>query len=189
MKNDLYRGTLVRLTVEEPETHAENFSKWLQDSEYSRLLDLDAPQLRSPKVVKEWLEKEYEKNPPREYLFGIRALDGDKLIGFVELGSVSPHGNGWVGIGLGERDYWGKGYGTDAMQLLLRFAFTELNLHRVSLSVFEYNLRGMKSYEKAGFHHEGRARQCILRDGKLYDMFYMGIMQRDWLKENGFGVG
>jgi RimJ/RimL family protein N-acetyltransferase len=65
-------------------------------------------------------------------------------------------------------------------QIILRFAFTELNLRRVTLTVFEYNPRAIRSYEKAGFHHEGRLRGVLLRDGKRWDMLYMGILAEDW---------
>jgi RimJ/RimL family protein N-acetyltransferase len=184
MQTDIFRGKLVRLTAEDPQTHADNWSRWWHDSEYGRLLDMDSPMLRSPKPIKEWLEKQYEKDPTDMYLFGIRVLEDDKLIGFIDLSGPSRHGDAWVGIGLGERDTWGKGYGTEAMQLVLRYAFTELNLHRVTLDVFEYNPRAIKSYEKAGFKHEGRIREALLRDGKRYDMLVMGILQRDWLAEN-----
>jgi RimJ/RimL family protein N-acetyltransferase len=85
-----------------------------------------------------------------------------------------------VGLGIGDRNDWGKGYGTDAMKIILRFAFTELNLRRVTLTVFEYNPRAIRSYEKVGFRHEGRLRSILLRDGKRWDMLYMGILAEDW---------
>jgi RimJ/RimL family protein N-acetyltransferase len=145
--------------------------------------------LRSPKNIKEWIEKETEKNSPDLWLFGIRTLEDDKLIGLVDLSGVSAHGDCFVGIGLGERDYWGKGYGTDAMKLALRFAFVELGLHRVSLDVFDYNSRGVKSYEKAGFRREGVEREMLLRDGKRYDVIFMGVLRDEWLKQFGAEYG
>jgi len=73
-----------------------------------------------------------------------------RLIGFTGLWIADwNHRHSWVGIGLGEREFWGKGYGTDAMRLIVRYAFDELDLHRVSLTVFEYNTRAIRSYEKA----------------------------------------
>jgi len=66
--------------------------------------------------------------------------------------------------------------------VVLRYGFNELNLRRVTLTVFEYNPRAIRSYEKAGFQHEGRVRQALLRDGKRWDMFYMGILRDDWKK-------
>lgn len=183
MHNDIFRGKLVRLSAEDPETHAESWSKWWHDSEYGRLLDMDPARLRSPKSIKEWLEKEGEKDPPQMWLFGIRTLEDDKLIGFVDLSNPSAHGDSFVAIGLGEREYWGKGYGTDAMKLALRFAFMELGLHRVSLDVFDYNPRGIKSYEKAGFQREGVERELLKRDGKRYDVIFMGALREDWLRQ------
>jgi len=185
MINNIFHSKLVRLSAENPETYAEHFSRWWHDSEYGRLLDLAPGALFSPKRVKEWLEKELEKDPPEMWLFGIRALEDDKLIGFVDLSGATPHGDTFVGIGIGERAYWGKGYGTEAMKLVLRFAFAELGLHRVSLDVFEYNPRGVKSYEKAGFRMEGRVREMILRDGQRSDVFFMGVLREDWLKQFG----
>jgi len=85
-----------------------------------------------------------------------------------------------VGIGIGEREYWGKGYGSDAMNLILRFAFETLNLKRVSLTVFEYNERAVHSYEKCGFRPEGRLRQWMQRAGQRYDLIFMGILREEW---------
>lgn len=95
------------------------------------------------------------------------------------------NGDAYVGIGLGEQDCWGKGYGTDAMRLILKYAFTELNLFRVSLNVFEYNPRAIRSYEKAGFKHEGRIREFLHKDGKYYDLIYMGILRSEWQEITG----
>jgi len=66
------------------------------------------------------------------------------------------------------------------MNLILRFAFCELNLHRVNLNVFEYNPRAIHCYEKVGFKHEGRLRQCLNRDGRRWDLVYMGILRGEW---------
>ena len=85
-----------------------------------------------------------------------------------------------MAIGIGEQDNWSKGYGSDAMRLMLRYGFTELNLHRMSLTVFEQNPRGIRSYEKCGFKHEGRIRDFLLRDGQRSDMLHMGILRQEW---------
>jgi RimJ/RimL family protein N-acetyltransferase len=181
MNEDLLRGGLVRLTVEDPETMAKLFSQWSADSEYSRLLNWDPATRFSVKGCQTWLEKHAEEDDTHH--FAIRTLDGDRLIGEIELDGICwNHGDCFVGIGLGEREFWGKGYGTDAMKIILRYGFTELNLERVTLNVFEYNQRGVRSYEKAGFVHEGRERQLLLREGRRWDVIYMGILREDWLK-------
>ena len=107
-------------------------------------------------------------------------LADDRLIGLADLTPIWPHSDGWLGIGLGEREYWGKGYGSDALRVLLRFAFTELNLQRVSLNAFEYNARAIRSYEKAGFRVEGRVREWMRRDGRRWDVIYMGLLREEW---------
>jgi RimJ/RimL family protein N-acetyltransferase len=126
-------------------------------------------------------EKDLENGPGQDFFFGIHILENDHLIGFINLFGIEwNHGNTWVGIGLGEREYWGKGYGTEAMQLVLRYAFTELNLHRVTLGVFDYNPRAIRSYEKAGFVHEGRVRKELLKNGQYWDALEMGILREEW---------
>jgi RimJ/RimL family protein N-acetyltransferase len=70
------------------------------------------------------------------------------------------------------------------MKIVLRYAFAELNLHRVSLGVFEYNPRAIRSYEKAGFQHEGRARKHLNHEGQRWDIFFMGILREEWLALN-----
>jgi RimJ/RimL family protein N-acetyltransferase len=181
MNKSLFRGELVRLAVDDPLVLAEAFCKWSRDSEYWRLLGSDIASLWSVNKTKEWIEKELFKEEPNNFLFTIRTLQDDTLIGEIGLDGIEwSHGEAFVGIGLGERDYWGKGYGTDAMRIILHYAFTELNLRRVSLDVFEYNPRAIRSYEKAGFVHEGRARGFLNRDGKRWDLIFMGILREEW---------
>jgi RimJ/RimL family protein N-acetyltransferase len=178
MAENIFTGKLVRLGTEEPEALAQAAVRWDRDSEYIRLLNYEPASLWSVKKFKEWIEKDQD----REYFsFNIRTLDGDRLIGFVGLGGLAwNHGEAWVGIGLGERNDWDKGYGTEAMRLLLRYAFTELNLRRVSLGVFEYNPRAVRSYEKAGFRVEGRQRKELNREGRRWDTILMGILREEW---------
>jgi RimJ/RimL family protein N-acetyltransferase len=185
MSTDLFTGQLVRLGSENPQMLAENFSRWNQDSEYSRLLDSEPARLWSVRKNKEWFEEEPKAGTPDYFLFTILTLAEDKLIGFIAFEGINwTNRDTYVAIGIGEREYWGKGYGTEAMRLMLRYGFTELNLHRVALTVYEYNSRGIRSYEKCGFKHEGRIREFILRDGKRWDMLHMGILRQEWLAQN-----
>jgi RimJ/RimL family protein N-acetyltransferase len=182
---NLYQGKLVRLAGIDPEEVSKSFAQWNRDSEYMRLKDTDPPRQHSTKAIKDWSEKELEKNIDM-YWFAIRALEDDRLLGDVTL-SVINWGSreAFAGIAIGAREFLGKGYGTDAMQLLLRYGFIELNLRRVSLNVFEFNQRAQRSYEKAGFRLEGRQRQYIQREGHRWDIVFMGILREEWMEENG----
>jgi RimJ/RimL family protein N-acetyltransferase len=181
MSAGLFKGKLVRLSSEDPQVMAEAFARWNQNSEYFRLLDSDPAHLWSAKKIKEWFEKDLDSALPNNLLFSIRTLAEDKLIGFIAFDSINwTDRDSYVAIGIGEQDFWGKGYGSDAMHLILRYGFTELNLHRVSLTVFVQNPRGIRSYEKCGFKHEGRIREFLLRDGQRSDMLHMGILRNEW---------
>ncbi|MBN1453524.1 MAG: GNAT family N-acetyltransferase, partial [Anaerolineales bacterium] len=116
-----------------------------------------------------------------------RALEDDRLLGDVTL-SVINWGSreAFAGIGIGVREFWGKGFGTDAMRLILRYGFVELNLRRVSLNVFEFNQRALRSYEKAGFRVEGSQRQYIQREGRRWDIVFMGILREEWMENYGY---
>ena len=89
-----------------------------------------------------------------------------------------------VGIMLGDKSIWNQGYGTEAMTLLLRHAFRTLNLNRVSLHVYAYNLRAIRTYEKVGFVQEGRLRQAVYKFGKYNDMSIMSVLREEWDAKN-----
>jgi len=184
--DDLFKGSLIRLAGIDPEEASKTFAQWNRDSEYMRLLDTDPPRLHSSKAIKEWLEKDLEKKAEM-YWFAVRTLEDDRLLGDITL-SVINWGSreAFAGIAIGAREFWGKGYGTDAMGLLLRYGFIELNLRRISLNVFEFNQRALRSYEKAGFRLEGRQRQFIQREGRRWDILYMGLLREEWMENYGY---
>jgi RimJ/RimL family protein N-acetyltransferase len=183
---DILKGELVRLAAVDSEELGKAYAKWNQDSELARFLDARMVSLRSAKSISDFFEKENKDPSPEEHAFTIRALEDQRLLGDIGLYVINnwTSRDAFVGIGIGNRDDWGKGYGSDAMKTILRFAFHEINLRRVTLSVFEYNPRAIRSYEKTGFQHEGRLRGALLRDGKRWDMLYMGILREDWMRLN-----
>lgn len=180
---DIYRGTLVRLSSQSAEVLAKAFVNWDRDTEAHRLADSDPAQLWSEKKIKEFIEKDSEKHS-QAFRFAIHTLDEDKVIGSVSLWVNSwTHSEAWVGIMVGDRNYWSKGFGTDAMKLVVQYGFIELNLRRISLGLHAYNPRALKSYQKAGFQLEGTMRGEGLRDGVRYDSLWMGILREEWLAQ------
>lgn len=174
---ETFEGNLVRLDPIDSDSESELINRWFGDGDFIRLLDERLAKIPTIENTKEFIEKINKEG----FIFGIRTRKELSLIGFVALGNInSPAREAWVGIAIGDRGDQGRGYGTDAMNVVIKFAFLELNLNRISLDVFGYNKRGIRSYEKVGFMLEGRERESIYRDGKWWDTLYMGILRKDW---------
>jgi RimJ/RimL family protein N-acetyltransferase len=172
-------GERVRLAIFDLEKDSQAMARWGADSEYMRLLSSGPNSVFSAESFRSSMEKEFSEN---EVLLSIRLLSEDVSIGFVDLNGFNwAARSAWVAIGIGEPDYRGKGYGTEAMNLLARYAFRQLNLNRINLSVYEYNPRAMRSYVKCGFIEEGRERQWLDRGGRRWDLIFMGLLREDWL--------
>lgn len=181
MDHQLLTGQLTRLVAYDPERAGELLAQWYQDTEFSRDYDFPPVRPRDAARMQARLREQHTRIPPALIQFHIAVLKDEYIIGECELEMNSgAHGEAYAAIGIGERAYWGKGYGTDAMKLLLGFGFREWNLHRVSLLVFGYNPRAMRSYEKCGFRVEGRIRQQLQRGGARHDSFVMGILRAEW---------
>lgn len=152
---------------------------WQMDSDFLRLLAAEPAFPKNEAQMADWLREGQRGHS--NYLFGIRLAETEELIGFLELGDILwNHRVAWVAIGIGARSHWGQGYGAEALGLLLDFAFNELNLHRVQLTVFSYNSRAAALYEKLGFQREGVQREALERDGRRYDLYLYGILRREW---------
>ena len=109
---DIYKGELVRLSAMNAEEIGKAFARWSRDSEYRRLLDSGVSSLPSAKAAQTWLEKELEEGSVNQRWFSIRKLDDDQLLGDVDLYVYNWSArDAFVGLGIGEREFWGKGYG------------------------------------------------------------------------------
>ncbi|MFD0714396.1 GNAT family N-acetyltransferase [Paenibacillus sp. GCM10027626] len=112
--------------------------------------------------------------------------NNDQAIGITALVQLDyKNRNAECILDIGEKEYWGKGIGTEALTLLLDYAFLEMNLHRVSLRVFSFNDKAVRLYTKLGFQQEGISRQAIYRDGSWSDIVHMGILKEEYLIQKG----
>jgi RimJ/RimL family protein N-acetyltransferase len=174
-------GQRVRLRPVEKDD-LPRFVKWFGDPELRSYL---AAHLPLGQVQEErWFERNLGQGS--EQTWAIEAEPADAVGPWVHIGSCGYHEVEWrhrvgtVGILIGARDYWGKGYGTDAMQTLVAWGFYTLNLNRVQLHVYSDNERAIRSYQKVGFLIEGRLRQANYYNGAYRDTIVMGVLREDW---------
>jgi diamine N-acetyltransferase len=169
----------IRLRAAERED-IPRFTTWLNDPEVRRFLLLNLPMSRAEE--ERWFDHMLAQ-PAAEHVLVIEAKAES---GWTPIGDTSLVNIDWVnrcaevGIFIGEKSMWNQGYGRDAMKLMLRHAFTMLNLHRVYLRVYEHNVRAIRAYEHAGFVHEGRLRQGVYREGQYQDVLIMSVLQSEW---------
>jgi RimJ/RimL family protein N-acetyltransferase len=182
LTEQLFEGQLVRFAPLDAERDADAVSKWTHDPEYLRLLSADiARPLSSFQVKKQYEEWEKEAEKHHAFNFAIRLKEDDRLIGFVRLLRLEwTHATSSLQIGIGDRNDRGKGYGTEVLRMLLRYAFDELNLYRLSATTAEYNTGAIRFFERAGFVVEVRRRQAIQRDGKRWDLVMLGLLRDEW---------
>jgi RimJ/RimL family protein N-acetyltransferase len=187
----LFEGERIRLGPIEPDKDAETESRWTHDPDYLRALAADPARPLSPAQVKkkyEDLEKEL-KEGKNSFYFTVRAREDDRLIGFVRLMWIEwNHGSGRLQMGIGDPKDRGQGYGSEALRLVLRYAFHELNLYRLgTAAVPAYNEGALRFFQRAGFVEEVRRRQALQRDGKRWDAVLLGILREEWASARGQG--
>jgi len=131
----------------------------------------------------EWIRNTWKQRQERKaFFFAIETKTDNKLIGGTSLFNI-----GWTsrsakaGIAIHNPEYWGKGYGPEAMNLILSFAFGNLNLNRVELHTFDFNKRAQKCYLKVGFKEVGRRRKASFIDGEYHDDIIMDILKDEWI--------
>lgn len=174
-------GKRVRLRAAERDD-LPTFVRWFNDPEVTQYLAMYVPM--SLALEERWFEKILDDRD--SFFFVVEALVGQKPVPIGTLALVSidwKNRNAGFGISISEKDFWGQGYGTEATRVSLRFAFHELNLKRVYLDVYDFNKRAIRSYEKAGFTHEGTKRQAFFRDGQYHDVHMMGILREEFTDE------
>lgn len=175
---NLLYGPRVRLTALSRED-LPTLARWQGDAAFLRLLDARPAAPKTEDELAEWLQSQQQS--PNNYVFAVRPLASDELLGYVELdGILWAHGTCGIGVAIGDPARRGQGYGTEATRLALAFAFDELNLHRVTFTAFSYNQPSLALAEKLGFQREGAFREFLQRDGQRHDLVLFGLLRHEW---------
>ncbi|MBI9049385.1 MAG: GNAT family N-acetyltransferase [Anaerolineaceae bacterium] len=165
-------------------TDLQQFVDWLNDPEVRQYLTIYFPM--SLAFEEKWFEDNLSKSPDEQALvMEVITEGGWKSIGTISLMNVcNIDREAELGLFIGEKSEWSKGYGKKALKLMLEYAFNTLNLNRVYLRVFENNLRGIRAYKATGFIEEGRMRQAKFCNGKYLDVLIMSVLRSEWQAEN-----
>ena len=180
----LFEGKIVRLAPIDHEKDPEVESRWTHDLTLQRSISrLPAIPLSTAQMKKKYeaIEKEVDESR-RLFYFTIRGKEDNRLLGFVRIEGIEwTHGTCNLKLAIGDPVDRRKGYGSESLQLSLRFVFNELNLYRVSVVVGEDNPQALKFFEKFGFVEEVRRRKALQRDGQTWDLIHLGILRDEWL--------
>lgn len=168
-------GERIYLSPTDPD-EVDCYVKWMNDkavavnfSQYNKLV--------SSKSDLPWI---YEPSADRQR-YAIVLLDGDLLIGSISLHNIDHlNRNAYIGIFIGEEEQRNKGYGAEAIRLILDYGFKTMNLLNIMLTVNADNLPGIACYKSVGFKETGRLREWIFQDGKYIDKLYMGIVENEF---------
>lgn len=167
-------GKLVRLRAREPEDEPLLF-RWFNDPEVTENLVIRYPLTHAG-------ERAFiESSSPVGFFnarFAVETLADARLIGGVDLTqATAEHRSASLGIAIGEKELWDRGYGTDTMRTACRFGFEEMNLRRIELTVYAPNERAQRVYGKVGFKVEGRLRDARFKSGRYQDVIVMGLLR------------
>lgn len=156
---------------------AEQYCEWLNDWEVAKYLLIFREQLsleRERSILNDMIKNNAQ-------VFAIVLQENDELIGNCSLFKINYHNRkAEAGIFIGNKEYWGKGYGSEALSLLVDYGFNILNLNNIMLETHSFNDRALKSYQKIGFRQIGRRRQAIIVAGKKYDEILLDILAEEF---------
>lgn len=156
-----------------------NFVRWFNDPEVRRFLLRHRP--LSQAEEERWFEEQLSRTDT--LILAIEVQVGEE---WVHIGNIGLHRidlknrTATLGIVIGEKAFWGKGYGREALRVLLRYAFFELGLHRVELETFAFNERALRCYRAVGFKEVGVRRQALFRDGAFHDLILMDLLAEEF---------
>ncbi len=130
-----------------------------------------------------WIEEVGTTRARTAVYFIIEVISGNELkaIGDIGLDSINSKDHfATFGIAIGEKDYWSKGYGTEAARLMIKYGFEQLNLHRISSSAVSFNERSVRMHKTVGFREEGRRREIVYTNGQYHDLIDFGLLRTEW---------
>jgi RimJ/RimL family protein N-acetyltransferase len=173
-------GKLVRLRAYE-KSDLDAVMKWVNDEEVTDLLGGEMLVYPVSSLAEAKFIEAAADSSDKQKTFVIETLADPRYIGSVSFNVINwLNRSAGLGIVIGDKSLWGKGYGTDAMRVMLRLGFDKMNLHRLWLQVHDYNPRAIASYEKCGFKREGVLRADHFARGKYHDTIVMGILESEY---------
>ncbi len=180
----LFQSDRLQLVAQLPEDR-ELIASWSHDSDYSRNLDDDPIRPMPAAFYEPWVGTTPQQNG-ESHSFMIATRPEGVRIGFISLFDIKyPNAGAMFAIAIGDPAYRGKGYGSEALGMILDYGFDELGLYRVSLRVMAYNTAAIHTYEKIGFVREGTQRGAVWREGARYDIHHYGILRDEWIAKRG----
>jgi RimJ/RimL family protein N-acetyltransferase len=185
MDVSLFQGTNIYLAAHDPESDAEIESRWTHDLDFMHAIST-RPALPLPTAQIKKKYKEAEKGDRNRFSFAIHTLQDQRLIGFVRLHHIEwPNQFGWIKIGIGDKADRGRGYGKEALNLALNYAFCELNLYRISATAAEYNVSWLGLLKNTGFVEEVHQREALHVNGRWFDNLILGLLKEEWIPGGG----
>lgn len=173
---EVVTGSQVVLRRHVPE-NLEAFRRWYSDPEIARLARYQEAPMRAEEIERFFTARVVGADA---LAMAIHERGTDRLVGTCAFSQLDgDNGSALYHITIGEKDVWGRGYGTEATGLMLDHAFGTLGMHRIALFVFEFNERAIRTYRRCGFVVEGRARESIFRDGRWWDELAMSVLESD----------
>lgn len=174
----MYSGQLVKLRAYK-EDDIEKAVEFINDEEVKKLMDSNIPFPMTKWQEEEWVRSR-KANTDFTYDFAIEDLKTGKYIGGCSINECDVKNRTCVvGIMIGDKEYWGKGYGSDALKVLIKFIFEEVNMNKIKLNVFSFNNRAIACYKKVGFKEEGILKKEIYRNGRYHDEIIMAMFKDD----------
>lgn len=153
--------------------------RWMNDPRVRQWLNNRFPM--DFMLEEKWFDEQDRKRLRTDLILGIVLKEGDRLIGVIGLHRIEwIHRHAHTGMMIGEPECWGQGYGAQAKELVLRYAFEDLNMHRINSITFGNNERSRKCLLKCGYQEEGRQRQKLWIAGQWVDEIHFGLLESEW---------
>ena len=159
----------------------EHFLKWFNDPEVTQYLSMYLPMTEM--AEEKFIEDLGSAATGTRVMFVIETIEdnNNKPIGSIGLSNIHPKNHNAVfGIAIGEKDYWSKGYGTEAARLIIGYGFEQLNLHRINSFAISFNERSLRLHLRVGFKEEGRQREAVFKNGDYHDHVMFGLLRNEW---------
>jgi RimJ/RimL family protein N-acetyltransferase len=181
----LFNATAIRLTALDAKEDAPALAAWTQDSRYIPISDDAPPHPMSATQAEKMLDKLLKEADEKRntFWFGIRTPDETELLGIIGLGWIDwSNGAAYMELNMKDLAEYSQPSTEDALALMQRYVFHELQMHRLSLTVPAYNEGLIAALQRMGFAEEVRRREAVYRFGRRWDSVHFGLLAADWQK-------